>query len=78
MYSIKDEDKKQLRAEITHFFGEEYELELGIIGFDKILDFFLEVLGDKIYNKGLDDAKAFYKKYAENMDTDFYSLYREK
>ena len=63
--------------EIAVFFKEEHDLELGVIGTGKILDFFQEMLGDRIYNKALDDAKRFYKKYADNMETDYYALYKD-
>jgi deoxyadenosine/deoxycytidine kinase len=36
-----------------------------------------EMLGDRIYNKALDDAKQFYAKYADNMETDYYALYKD-
>ena len=78
MYTFEEKEKAQMCDEIAHFFWEEYDLELGIIGTGKILDFFQEMLGDRIYNKALDDAKKFYKKYADNMETDYYALYKER
>ncbi len=77
MYAFEEKEKVQMCNEIASFFGEEYGLELGIIGTGKILDFFQEVLGDRIYNKALDDARKFYEKYADNMETDYYALYKE-
>lgn len=77
MYQFEEQEKKQICDEIAHFFREEYDLELGIIGTGNILEFFQEVLGDRIYNKALDDAKRFYRKYADDMETDYYALYRE-
>ncbi|NTV77605.1 MAG: DUF2164 domain-containing protein [Clostridiales bacterium] len=77
MYSFKEEEKKQMQKEIAYFFKEEYELDLGIIGTEKIFEFFKEVMGNHLYNLGLDDAKSFYQQYAGNMETDYYSLYRD-
>lgn len=74
---FEDRDKVQMCDEIAAFFKEEHDLELGVIGTGKILDFFQEMLGDRIYNKALDDAKRFYEKYADNMETDYYALYRD-
>lgn len=74
---FEDRDKARMCDEIAAFFREEYELELGVIGTGKILDFFQEMLGDRIYNKALDDAKRFYEKYADNMETDYYALYKD-
>ena len=77
MYQVVEQEKKQLCDEIAYFFKEEYDLDLGIIGTGTILEFFQEILGDRIYNKALDDAKKFYEKYADNMETDYYALYKE-
>lgn len=77
MYSFEDDEKRLMCEEIAHFFKEEHDLDLGIIGTGKVLDFFQEMLGDRVYNKALDDAKRFYEKYADNMETDYYALYRD-
>lgn len=74
---FEEKDKAQMCDEIAAFFKEEQDLELGVIGTGKILDFFQEMLGDRIYNKALDDAKTFYARYADNMETDYYALYRD-
>lgn len=74
---FEEKDKAQMCDEIAVFFKEEHDLELGVIGTGKILDFFQEMLGDRIYNKALDDAKRFYEKYADNMETDYYALYKD-
>ena len=78
MYSFADEQKKQMLGEITQFFKEEHEIELGLIGSERIFDFFQETLGRRIYNTALDDAKKFYENYAGNMEADFYSLYKNE
>lgn len=77
MNIFEERDKTQMCGEIAVFFKEEYELELGVIGTGKILDFFQEMLGDRIYNKALDDAKRFYGMYADNMEADYYALYKD-
>ena len=78
MYSFADEQKKQMLGEITQFFFFFHEIELGLIGSERIFDFFQETLGRRIYNKALDDAKKFYENYAGNMEADFYSLYKNE
>lgn len=77
MYPLEEKEKAQMCDEIAHFFLEEYDLELGIIGTGRILDFFQEMLGNRIYNKALDDARKFYEKYADNMETDYFALYKD-
>ncbi len=61
MNSFGEEEKRQMCSEIAEFFRQEHDLELGIIGTGNILDFFQDMLGKRIYNKALDDAKRFYE-----------------
>lgn len=75
--TFEEKAKARMCDEIAAFFREEHGLELGMIGTGKILDFFQEMLGDRIYNKALDDAKQFYARYADNMEADYYALYKD-
>ncbi|MCX4306720.1 MAG: DUF2164 family protein [Acetatifactor sp.] len=77
MNVFEDQEKVRMCDEIAAFFKEEHDLELGVIGTGRILDFFQEMLGDRIYNRALDDAKRFYARYADNMETDYYALYKD-
>ena len=77
MYSFEDKEKQLMCEEIAHFFKEEHDLDLGMIGTGRVLDFFQEMLGNRIYNKALEDSKRFFEKYADNMETDYYALYRD-
>lgn len=76
MFQFSKEQKDKLMEEIIQFFDEERDEEIGIIAAGTVLDFFLEELGEKIYNKGLDDAKNWFTNQIENMESDFYSLYK--
>ncbi len=78
MIHINDEKKGQMMEEIHYFFKEEYELDLGLIGQETVLDFFLENLGKPIYNIALDDAKKFYDRQRDNMESGFYMLYQDR
>lgn len=49
---------------------------MGIIGAETVLDFFLDVLGETIYNKALDDVKLWLTRNVENMESDYYALYK--
>lgn len=74
---MREEDKKQMMEEIAYFFREEFDLDLGIIGQENVLEFFQSILGKKIYNEALEEAQKFYKRQFENMESDFYALYKE-
>ena len=74
---LSDEQKKAIMEEIAAFYLDERDEEIGMIEQSQLLDLFLEQLAPIVYNKALDDAKKFYEKYADNMETDYYALYRD-
>lgn len=76
-YNLSPEQKKKLQEEIVYFFQEEWDEELGIIGAETVLDFFLDVLGETIYNKALDDARLWLSRTVENAESDYYALYKD-
>lgn len=75
-FDFTPEQRKKMQEEIIYFFQEERDEELGIIGAETILDFFLDILGETVYNKALDDVKLWLTRNAENMESDYYALYK--
>lgn len=73
---MTNEEKNRLIQDIIYYFETERDEKLGIIGSEKILDFFIDTLGTAIYNKALDDAKLWFNKRMEDMEADFYTLYK--
>lgn len=73
---LSPERKKQLLEEIVYYFETEREEKLGIIASEQILDFFMDNLGPLIYNKALDDAKLWYGQRMEDVEADFYTMYK--
>lgn len=74
--NLSPEEKKLLVQEVQTFFEQEREETIGVIAAENILDFFLNNLGTVIYNKALDDARVWFSKKMENLETDFDLLYR--
>ena len=74
--TLTSEEKNQLLQEIVYYFETERDEKLGIIGSEKILDFFMDSLGQFIYNRALDDTKRWYSKRMEDVEADFYTLYK--
>lgn len=74
--TLSSEEKKQLLDEIIYYFETERDEKLGIIASESILDFFMEGLGKYIYNKALDDTKVWYSHRMEDVEADFYALYK--
>jgi uncharacterized protein (DUF2164 family) len=76
--NLTDEERRKLQEEIIYYFETERDEKLGIIASESILDFFLDNLGKSIYNKALDDAKRWYSKRMEDIEADYYTLYKEE
>ncbi len=76
--NLTDEERKKLQEEIIYYFETERDEKLGIIASENILDFFLDNLGKALYNKALDDAKRWYSKRMEDIEADYYTLYKEE
>lgn len=75
---LTPELKKQLLDEIIYYFETEREEKLGIIASENVLDFFMDNLGHFIYNKALDDAKLWHRQRMEDVEADFYTLYKQE
>lgn len=75
--SLTEEQKKAIMSEIAYFYQSEYEEEIGIIKQSQILDLFMEQLAPIVYNKALDDAMLWYKRQQDNLESDYYLLYKE-
>jgi uncharacterized protein (DUF2164 family) len=73
---ITQEEKQQLMEEIKYYFKEERDEDLGILASENILEFFMNNLGKHIYNKALDDAKRWFDQRMENVEADYYAIYK--
>ncbi len=75
--SLSEEQKEKLREEIRAFYLDERGEEIEIIEQIQLLDLFTEKLAPVIYNKALDDARKWYAQMMENMESDYYALYKQ-
>ena len=74
---LTEEEKKQILSEIEAFYLDVRGEEIGIIHQQQLLDLFLEKLAPAVYNKALDDVKKWHAQVLDNMDSDYYMLYKE-
>ena len=54
--------------EIITYFKTKQDQEIGVIAAEDILDFFLEMTGENIYNKAIEDTKEVIKQNSEILD----------
>lgn len=60
--------------EIITYFKTERSEEIGVIAAEHILDFFLENIGEDIYNGAIQDAKSLLKNRVENLELEMEEL----
>lgn len=75
---LSDSQKEKLSAEIKAFYLDERGEEIGLIEQMQLLELFEQKMAPIIYNRALDDAKRWFAQNMENMDSDYYTLYKEE
>ncbi len=73
---LSDGQKEKLNNEIKAFYLDQRGEEIGIIEQIQLLELFEEKLAPIIYNKALDDARRWYAQAMDNLDSDYYALYK--
>ncbi|MCI9176337.1 MAG: DUF2164 domain-containing protein [Lachnospiraceae bacterium] len=73
---LSELQKKKLNEEIKAFYLDQRGEEIGMIEQMQLLELFEEHLAPIIYNKALDDAKHWFSQMMENLDSDYYMLYK--
>lgn len=75
---LSDKQKEKLNDEIKAFYLDERGEEIGIIQQMQLLDLFERKMAPIIYNKALDDAKKWFSQMLDNIDSDYYALYKSE
>lgn len=73
---LSDEEKEKLAGEIRAFYLDQRGEEVGIIQQVQLLELIEEKIGPMIYNKALDDARRWFAQIMDNVDSDYYTLYK--
>lgn len=75
---LSDKQKEKLNDEIKAFYLDERGEEIGIIEQMQLLELFEKKLAPIIYNKALDDARRWFSGMMDNLDSDYYTLYKDE
>ena len=75
---LSDSQKERLNAEIKAFYLDERGEEIGMIEQMQLLELFERKMAPVIYHKALDDAKQWFVQMMDNMDSDYYTLYKDE
>jgi uncharacterized protein (DUF2164 family) len=71
---LTDEEKSSVKEELILFFENERDEKIGVIAAEKIINFFLQSVGGKLYNKGVNDAKKAMENRLEELKFDLDDL----
>lgn len=75
---LSDSQKKKLSSEIKAFYLDERGEEIGMIEQMQLLELFERKMAPVIYNKALDDAKKWFVQMMDNIDCDYFTLYKRE
>lgn len=75
---LSDSQREKLNAEIKSFYLEERGEEIGMIEQMQLMELFEQKLAPIIYNRALDDAKRWFAQMMDNIDADYYALYKNE
>lgn len=75
---LSKEERQQAIDDITYFFENERDEKIGIIAAGEIIDFFLQNVGMRIYNMGVEDSIVFLEKRMEDVQIDMNSLLKDR
>ena len=75
---LSDRQKEKMQEEIKAFYLDVRGEEIGMIEQMHLMELFEEKLAPIIYNRALDDAKLWLGQMMENMDSDYYTLYKNE
>lgn len=75
---LSDSQKKKLNDEIRAFYLDVRGEEIGMIEQMQLLELFEQYMALIIYNRALDDAKKWFGQMMDNVDSDYYGLYKEE
>ncbi len=74
---LSKEIKNKCIKDLIGYFETERDEEIGIIAAENLLDHFLQTVGLRIYNKGVEDSLGFIKERFESMALDMEALVKE-
>lgn len=75
---LSEEQKKKIKEEITAFYLDVRGEEIGIIEQQQMIELFMEHIAPIVYNKALDDVKNWHRMQLDNMESDYYLLYKDE
>ncbi|MBN2739100.1 MAG: DUF2164 domain-containing protein [Spirochaetales bacterium] len=68
------EQKKRIIHLLQEYFYTEWDLDIGDLKAELLIDFFTEKLGREFYNLGVANCRGFFQKKMEDLEVDMDAL----
>ena len=78
LIKLSDAQREKLKEEITTFYLDVRGEEIGMIEQIQLMELFEERMAPIVYNRALDDAKRWFGQAMENVESDYYGLYKHE
>jgi uncharacterized protein (DUF2164 family) len=75
---LSDSQREKLKEEIAAFYLDMRGEEIGMIEQIQLMELFEERMAPIVYNRALDDAKRWFGQAMENVESDYYGLYKHE
>ncbi len=63
-----DLQKQKYLKEIISYFQDEYDIEIGLVAAEQLIDLFISGIGEEIYKKAILDCKKIIKPKLEDIE----------
>lgn len=69
---LDDDRKARLVTAVQRYFRDNLDLELGVLGAELLIEFFVRELGAPVYNQAIRDAHGFLEEKLVDLAGEFY------
>lgn len=69
--NLSDERRQEILREFASFYYSEFDEEISDYRAERVLEFFMSILGPPVYNQAIQDARAFISEKLEDLDAEF-------
>ena len=75
---LSDSQREKMKEEIKAFYLDVRGEEIGMIEQIQLMELFEEKMAPVIYNRALEDVKRWFGQVMENVESDYYGLYKNE
>jgi uncharacterized protein (DUF2164 family) len=70
--TLSEDRKEDIISRLTGLFDAEFDEELSRFRAERLLEFFISLLGPSVYNQAIQDARQFFSEKLEDLEATLY------